>query len=143
MRLEGKIAIVTGAAQGIGRGIADRFVNEGALVATVDYKSSATALLERQRFYQGDVSDPELWTRVVSELLDAHGRIDVLVNNAAIVQHEAVHEVELEHWNRALAVNLTGVMLGMRAVIPGMLTQGGGSIINMSSIWGSASSTRR
>jgi NAD(P)-dependent dehydrogenase (short-subunit alcohol dehydrogenase family) len=136
MRLEGKIAIVTGAVQGIGRGIADRFVKEGALVAIVDYKSAST-LLDGQRFFQGDVSDPELWKRVVSELLNAHGRIDVLVNNAAIVQYEAVHEVELERWNRALAVNLTGVMLGMRAVIPGMLVQGGGSIINLSSIWGS------
>ena len=61
----------------------------------------------------------------------------MLVKNAAIVQYEAVHEVDLESWNRALAVNLTGVMLGMRAVIPGMLAQGGGSIINLSSIWGS------
>ena len=137
MRLKGKIAIVTGAVQGIGRGIADRFVKEGALVAIVDYKSAATALLDGQRSYQGDVSDPELWKRVVSELLNTHGRIDVLVNNAAIVQYEAVHEVDLESWNRALAVNLTGVMLGMRAVIPGMLTHGGGSIINLSSIWGS------
>jgi NAD(P)-dependent dehydrogenase (short-subunit alcohol dehydrogenase family) len=137
MRLLGKIAIVTGAVQGIGRGIADRFVKEGALVAIVDYKSAAAALLDGQRFYQGDVSDPELWKRVVSELFNAHGRIDVLVNNAAIVQHEPVHEVELESWNRALAINLTGVMLGMRAVIPGMLAQGGGSIINLSSIWGS------
>src|ERR1700738_3040455 len=57
-------------------------------------------------------------------------RIDVLVKNAAIVQYEAVHEVDLESWNRALAVNLTGVMLGMRAVIPGMLAQGGGCIVN-------------
>jgi NAD(P)-dependent dehydrogenase (short-subunit alcohol dehydrogenase family) len=137
MRLLGKIAIVTGGVQGIGRGIADRFVKEGALVAIVDYKSAATALLDGQRSYQGDVSDPELWKRVVSELINAHGRIDVLVNNAAIVQHEPVHEVELESWNRALAVNLTGVMLGMRAVIPAMLAQGGGSIINLSSIWGS------
>jgi hypothetical protein len=88
MRLEGKIAIVTGAVQGMGRGIADRFVKEGALVAIVDYKSAATALLDGQRFYHGDVSDPELWKRVVSELLNAHGRIDVLVNNAAIVQYE-------------------------------------------------------
>jgi hypothetical protein len=95
MRLKCKIVIVTGAAQGIGRGIADRFVKEGALVAIVDYKSAVT-LLDGQRFYQGDVSDPELWKRVVSELLNAHGRIDVLVNNAAIVQYEAVHEVELK-----------------------------------------------
>jgi NAD(P)-dependent dehydrogenase (short-subunit alcohol dehydrogenase family) len=66
MRLEGKIAIVTGGAQGIGRSIADRFVKEGALVAIVDYKSAATALLDSQRFDQGDVSDPELWKRVRS-----------------------------------------------------------------------------
>jgi NAD(P)-dependent dehydrogenase (short-subunit alcohol dehydrogenase family) len=60
-------------------------VKEGALVAIVDYKSAATALLEGRRFYQSDVFDSELWKRVVSELLNPHGRIDVLVNNAAIV----------------------------------------------------------
>ena len=90
-----------------------------------------------QQFFQGDVSDPELWTGVTSRLLEEHGQIHVLVNNAAIVQYAPVHEVQLEDWNRALAVNLTSVMLGMRAVIPGMLTKGGGSIINLSSIWGS------
>jgi NAD(P)-dependent dehydrogenase (short-subunit alcohol dehydrogenase family) len=65
------------------------------------------------------------------------GRLHMPINNAAIIQHEAVHEVDLESWNRALAVNLTGVMLGMWALIPGMLARGGGSTINLSSIWGS------
>jgi NAD(P)-dependent dehydrogenase (short-subunit alcohol dehydrogenase family) len=137
MRLKNKISIVTGAAQGIGRGIADRFVKEGALVAVIDYKEPTTKLLNEQQFYQGDVSDPALWTRVTSRLLEEHGHIHALVNSAAIVQYAPVHEVQLEDWNRALAVNLTSVMLGMRAVIPGMLTHGGGSIINLSSIWGS------
>jgi NAD(P)-dependent dehydrogenase (short-subunit alcohol dehydrogenase family) len=137
MRLKDKISIVTGAAQGIGRGIADRFVKEGALVAVIDYKEPTAKLLAGQRFYQGDVSDPALWTQITSQLLEEHGQIHALVNNAAIVQYAPVHEVQLEDWNRALAVNLTSVMLGMRAVIPGMMTHGGGSIINLSSIWGS------
>jgi NAD(P)-dependent dehydrogenase (short-subunit alcohol dehydrogenase family) len=137
MRLKDKISIVTGAAQGIGRGIADRFVKEGAFVAVIDYKEPRTKLLDGQQLYQGDVSDPEVWLRITSWLLEEHGRIDILVNNAAIIQHAPVHEVQLEDWNRAIAVNLTSVMLGMRAVIPGMLTHGGGSIINLSSIWGS------
>ncbi|MCU1343153.1 MAG: oxidoreductase [Candidatus Acidoferrum typicum] len=137
MKLKDKISIVTGAAQGIGRGIADRFVKEGAFVAVSDYKEPRTKLLSGQQFFQGDVSDPALWIRITSRLLEEHGQIHVLVNNAAIIQHARVHEVQLEDWNRALAVNLTSVMLGMRAVIPGMLTNGGGSIINLSSIWGS------
>ena len=137
MRLKDKISIVTGAAQGIGRGIADRFVKEGAFVAVIDYKEPKTTLLDGQQLYQGDVSDAEVWLRITSWLLEKHGRIDILVNNAAIVQYAPIHEVRLDDWNRALAVNLTSVMLGMRAVIPGMLTRAWGSIINLSSIWGS------
>jgi NAD(P)-dependent dehydrogenase (short-subunit alcohol dehydrogenase family) len=138
MRLENKIAIVTGAAQGIGRGIADRFTQEGAKVVLVDdQKDVEVDPAQGQSFYHGDVSDPGLWDHLVADLLAEYGRIDVLVNNAAIVQYESVHEVELERWNRALAVNLTSVMLGMRAIIPAMREQGGGSIINLSSIWGS------
>jgi NAD(P)-dependent dehydrogenase (short-subunit alcohol dehydrogenase family) len=138
MRLKDSIAIVTGAAQGIGRGIADRFTQEGAKVALVDYQKDVKIdPAQGQSFYHGDVSDPELWTHLVAELLAEYGRIDVLVNNVGIVQYESVHEVELERWNRALAVNLTSVMLGMRAVIPAMREQGRGSIINLSSIWGS------
>ena len=138
MRLENKIAIVTGAAQGIGRGITDRFTNEGAKVALVDYQKDVDVdPAQGQSFYHGDVSDPELWDHLITDLLAEYGRIDVLVNNAGIIHNESVHEVELERWNRALAVNLTGVMLGMRAVIPALREQGGGSIINLSSIWGS------
>ena len=138
MRLENKIAIVTGAAQGIGRGITDRFTNEAAKVALVDYQKDVDVdPAQGQSFYHGDVSDPELWDHLITDLLAEYGRIDVLVNNAGIIHNESVHEVELERWNRALAVNLTGVMLGMRAVIPALREQGGGSIINLSSIWGS------
>jgi NAD(P)-dependent dehydrogenase (short-subunit alcohol dehydrogenase family) len=138
MRLENKIAIVTGAAQGIGRGIADRFTQEGAKVALVDDQKDVEAdPAQGQSFYHGDVSDPGLWDHLVADLLAEYGRIDVLVNNVGIVQYESVHEVELERWNRALAVNLTSVMLGMRAIVPAMREQGGGSIINLSSIWGS------
>src|ERR1700730_9972307 len=105
MRLKDKISIVTGAAQGIGRGIADRFVKEGAFVAVIDYKEPKTTLLDGQQLYQGDVSDAEVWLRITSWPLEKHGRIDILVNNAAIVQYAPVHEVRLDDWNRALAVN--------------------------------------
>jgi NAD(P)-dependent dehydrogenase (short-subunit alcohol dehydrogenase family) len=137
MRLANKITIVTGAGQGIGRGIADRFSKEGARVAIIDYKPFEGNLLGGQNFYRGDVSDPVLWDKVVAELLEKHGRVDVLVNNAAIVQYAAVHEVKIDEWNHAIAVNLTSVMLGMRAVLPIMRKQQSGSIINLSSIWGS------
>jgi NAD(P)-dependent dehydrogenase (short-subunit alcohol dehydrogenase family) len=141
MKLANKITIVTGAGQGIGRGIADRFSKEGARVAIIDYKPFEGTLLDGQSFYRGDVSDPGLWEKVVAEFLEKYGRIDVLVNNAAIVQYAAVHEVKIEEWNRAIAVNLTSVMLGMRAVLPAMRKQQSGSIINLSSIWGSVAAT--
>jgi NAD(P)-dependent dehydrogenase (short-subunit alcohol dehydrogenase family) len=136
MRLQGRTAIVTGGAGGIGRGIADRFVAEGAHVVLVDRNEPPAPLTAGQTFREGDVTDPERWSAVVAEALAAHGQVDVLVNNAGIIDYAAVHELTLEAWDRAVAVNQTGVMLGMRAVIPSMLANGGGSIITISSIWG-------
>lgn len=137
MKLEGRIAIVTGGAGGIGRAVCDRFTAEGAkLVVVVDRAEPAYELLAGQEFRQGSVADPEFWSTLVAGLEDRFGSIDVLINNAGIIDHTPLHEVELEKWNEVIAVNQTAVMLGMRAVIPGMLKKGKGAIVNTSSIWG-------
>ncbi|WP_028213969.1 SDR family NAD(P)-dependent oxidoreductase [Paraburkholderia mimosarum] len=135
MRLAGKSAIVTGAAGGIGRAIADAFAREGASVVLTDICEPPKPLLANQMFVKLDVSDPECWQVVVHELIVRTGRVDVLVNNAAVINYQSIHEVVLEDWNRSIAVNQTGPMLGMRAVLPWMRTNGGGSIINVTSSW--------
>ena len=140
-RLDGKVALVTGAAQGIGLAIAELFAEEGAKVVAADGRIAppnvrAAAARAGVHVAQLDVSSPADWTRVVSDVVATHGRIDVLVNNAGIVAYEPVHGTDLESWNRVLAVNLTGSFLGMQAVLPAMRAARRGSIINFSSIWG-------
>jgi NAD(P)-dependent dehydrogenase (short-subunit alcohol dehydrogenase family) len=137
MRLEGKSAIVTGGGRGIGRAIADRFAEEGASVVVLDREEPLVPLLAGQVLRLGDVADPATWDAVVQDVTADHQPIDILVNNAGIIDYALLHEVELKRWDRAVAVNQTAVMLGMRAVIPGMVARGAGTIVNISSIWGS------
>jgi NAD(P)-dependent dehydrogenase (short-subunit alcohol dehydrogenase family) len=136
MRLEGKVAIVTGGGRGIGRGITDRFAEEGAIVTVIDREAPSEELHRGQAFVMGDVSDPVVWDSLVADVTAEHGRIDVLVNNAGIIDYAPLHEVELDNWDRVVAVNETAVMLGMRAVLPGMLERESGSIVTIASIWG-------
>ncbi len=134
-RLDGKVALVTGGAQGIGRAVAVLFAQEGAIVYAGDVKAGAAAKgIENVTL---DVSQQADWTRVVDAIVKTHGRIDILVNNAGIVKcYGPVHETDAESWNRVLAVNLTGSFIGMQSVLPAMRKAGKGSIINFSSIWG-------
>jgi NAD(P)-dependent dehydrogenase (short-subunit alcohol dehydrogenase family) len=134
-RLEGKVALVSGSAQGIGRAVAELLVEEGALVYAGDVKEVASGKgIEPVKL---DVTKAEDWQKVVDAIVAKHGRIDVLVNNAGIVRaYGQVADTELEDFNAVLSVNLTGTFLGMKAVLPAMRKAGKGSIINFSSIWG-------
>jgi 3alpha(or 20beta)-hydroxysteroid dehydrogenase len=139
MRIEGKIAIVTGASVGIGRATAELFAEEGATVYALSRQEPEPFTSERVTWLQLDVCDPHAWTAVVAKIVDAHDRVDVLVNNAGMIgAYDPIHTLDLDVWDRTLACNLSGVFYGMRAVIPVMQRQGGGSIVNVASIWGVA-----
>ncbi|MFN8221653.1 MAG: glucose 1-dehydrogenase [Gaiellales bacterium] len=143
-RLAGKTAIITGAAAGIGGAAARLFCEAGARVLAIDLKEPAedlTHALEAYsdaiRYERADVTSEADWTRVVELCQASFGAPNVLFNNAGVHGRKLpVHEETLEGFYETLNVNLVGVFLGMRAVIPGMLEAGGGSIINTSSVWG-------
>jgi NAD(P)-dependent dehydrogenase (short-subunit alcohol dehydrogenase family) len=137
-RLAGKIAIVTGAARGIGRATAELFAREAAVVYATDCNHPDPAFEDEAiNFTTMDVANDAHWRRLVGEIVERHGAIDILVNNAGIGGSlHALADETLETWNQVIAVNQTGVFLGMRAVLPNMRTRRKGSIVNISSIWG-------
>lgn len=138
MRLENKIALVTGAAGGIGRAAAERFAEEGATVFAADVQT-VTYASGNITPVTLDVTDEAQWKSVVHEIVAKHGRIDILFNNAGIVKaYEGIAEISLDSWKAVIDVNLNGVFFGCRTVVPVMRENGGGSIINTSSIWGIA-----
>lgn len=145
MRFTDKVALVTGGAAGIGRATALAFAHEGARVVVADVDARAgmeTARMIQDRggeavFVQADVSKSTDWQRLVGETVERYGRLDVLFNNAGIEGALATTaDYPEEAFDRVLAVNLKGVWLGMRAVIPEMLKQGKGAIVNTASILG-------
>lgn len=139
MRLRDKVVLVTGGGQGIGRACAELFAEEGAAVLVADVSEPDPFGNERISTEHLDVTKAADWERVVTGLIDSHGRIDVLMNNAGLVgSYEPLHSISLEDWNHVVAVNQTGTFLGMRTVVPVMQEKGGGSIVNVSSIWGIA-----
>ena len=143
MNVTGRIALVTGAAQGLGQAAAARLLDAGAagvVVADVDEQqltSAARKLTEEDAgdvlAVRTDVSDAAQVDAMVQAALERFGRIDVLVNNASVCPIVSWDNVDLESWNRVLAVNLTGMFLCTRAVIPHMKAAGGGSIVYVSS----------
>ncbi|MFM0097178.1 SDR family oxidoreductase [Paraburkholderia nemoris] len=137
-QLAGKVALITGAARGIGRAAAELFASEGAFVFATDVKQPDAPFLERNiSFSVMDVANEADWRDVVQAIKAKHGGVDILVNNAAIGGSQlALADENVADWNRAIATNLTGVFLGMREVLPGMRAKKSGSIINVSSIWG-------
>jgi 3alpha(or 20beta)-hydroxysteroid dehydrogenase len=142
-RLDGKVALVTGAARGQGAAVARRFVEEGARVVVADVlddagKETAGALGDAAYFRHLDVSSEQEWASAVEEAVETFGRIDVLVNNAGILHFAAIEDQTVEDFQRVVSVNQLGTFLGIRAVAPVMKQQGGGSVVNVSSIEGLA-----
>ena len=140
-RLDGKVALITGAARGQGECEARLFVAEGAQVALADVldaegKAVAESLGVRATYTHCDVSQEDSWAAYVSGALEAFGRIDVLVNNAGILRYSALEQTTLEQYMQIIGVNQVGCFLGMRSVIPAMKEAGGGSIVNISSVAG-------
>ncbi|GAA4979664.1 glucose 1-dehydrogenase [Yinghuangia aomiensis] len=137
-QLTGKVAVITGAARGQGEAEARLFVARGAKVVITDLleeegEKVAADLGDAAVFVRHDVSSPDDWNRVVTAALDAFGRIDVLVNNAAIYWTKAFQDETLEGLDKIFKVNFQGVFLGMQAVLPTMKAQRSGSIVNISS----------
>jgi meso-butanediol dehydrogenase/(S,S)-butanediol dehydrogenase/diacetyl reductase len=147
-RLDGKTAIVTGGASGIGRATARLFAAEGAVVTIVDVNQPGAALVAdeieagggRARVAHADVTDPAACQRVAAETLDwapfGHGRIDVLVNNAGASRGDGVLELDGDLWDWNMAVVLKSQFLMTRACLPAMLAAGAGAIVNIASVNG-------
>ncbi len=136
MRLEGKTALVTGGARGIGRAICEAYAREGAQVAVADLlgedaEETATAL--NGLGLQMDVTDPASIAAGVAKVEEAFGGIDILVNNAGIFNMGPIEEVTVEDYRRQYDVNVGGTIFAIQAVVPGMKKRGGGAIINFSS----------
>ena len=144
-RVQGKVALVTGGASGIGRGCAERLAAEGAVAVITDLQddkgAEVVAAIEKAGgkawYLHHDVTDEAAWEDVIAQVKAREGRLDILVNNAGIGIGGSILEMTLTDWRRQTAVNLDGVFLGVKHAIPLMRVSGdGGSIINMSSVAG-------
>ncbi|MBK9739809.1 MAG: D-threitol dehydrogenase [Actinobacteria bacterium] len=140
--LEGKVALVTGAASGIGAAIAETYSAKGATIAVVDLKSDATAakateLGSGHKGFACDVSDPASVAATVAAVMEAFGRIDILVNSAGIVALAPAEDIAQAAWDSTIAVNLSGTFYMCQAVGRHMLSAGDGKIINLASQAGS------
>lgn len=140
-RIEGKIAIITGAAQGMGESHARRFIAEGARVVLTDVQDEAGAALAAELgsealFCKHDVASEQGWIDVLLHTERAFGTATILINNAGIADLHTLESATKDSYDRMIAVNQTGVFLGMRAVAAGMRRSGGGAIVNISSLAG-------
>jgi len=142
MRLKENVAIVTGAAKGIGWGIAKIFIQEGAKVVVVDWDEENGEKTAKELCIDGgdaifvkcDVSNEEQVKAMVEKAMQVYGRIDVLVNNAGVGVYKSFMDATMADWERALNVNLKGQILCSRSVVPHMQAQGKGAIVNISSV---------
>jgi 3alpha(or 20beta)-hydroxysteroid dehydrogenase len=142
-RLDGKVALVTGGARGMGAAEVRRLHDDGASVVAADIldddgKALADSLGDRARYVHLDVTSEESWTSVVEQTERELGGLHILVNNAGILKFNAVADIPVEEFRQVLEVNLIGSFLGMKAAIPAMKRAGGGSIVNISSTEGLA-----
>jgi len=142
MNLKGKVALVTGGGSGIGTAIAERFVADGARICITGRRKEMLEKVAESLppgsvvICQGDVSKEEEVKRMVETTMKFGGKIDVLVNNAGINHPAPIAELDLKLWEHVIAVNLTGPFLLMKEVVPHMLKESGGSIINIASLGG-------
>lgn len=142
-RLDGKVALITGAVRGIGEAHARLFAAEGASVIVADVLvEQGEALAERLRdegrsavFQKLDVTSEEDWAVAVSAAVTTFGKFTTLVNNAAVFNNNGLEKTSLADWNRVISVNLTGSFLGLKAAMPELAKTGNGSVVNISSIY--------
>jgi len=142
-RLDGKVALITGATGGLGAEMVRVFAREGASVVFGDIADDAGQALEKElrlaggeaRYCRLDVTSEDDWRAAVAEAVRGLGKLDILVNNAGIVpRNTSIEERTVEEWDRTMAVNARGVFLGTKSAIPAMREAGGGSIVNISSL---------
>lgn len=137
--MKDRVVIITGGARGQGAAEGKLFADAGAKVVLTDIlddEGERTAGELGGEFLHHDVSQEDDWTRIVDDVVARHGRVDALVNNAGILHASRLVNYKTEDWDRVIAINQTGVFLGMRAVAPAMIEQSAGSIVNISSVAG-------
>lgn len=143
-RLDNKVALITGAAGGMGKADALLFVKEGAKVVITDIQEDKIQAVAQEIVQNGgealglahNVTSEEDWQRVVKEAISKYGKIDILVNNAGISSPVSLLDTTLDQWDKVMDINIKSVFLGQKHVIPHMIENGGGSIVNISSIAG-------
>ena len=141
-RLDGKVAIISGGARGQGATEARLFAQEGAKVVIADILDVEGKQLEAEiaetggqvTFVHLDVTSEDQWASAVQQAIQSFGKLDILVNNAGILIRKTLVDTTAEEWDRVMDINGKGVFLGTKAVIPAMITAGGGSIVNISSV---------
>lgn len=144
MRLSNKVAIITGAANGMGAAEAKLFAKEGAKVVATDLNGEKLNELVTEIIANGgdavaikqNVTSEEEWKAVVNKTIELYGKLDILVNNAGVSSNKTMANMEMDEWNSVMDINLNGCVLGMKYCIPEMQKFNGGSVINISSIGG-------
>lgn len=143
-RVQGKTALITGAAMGMGEAHAKLLAKEGASVVVSDVNVEKGGIVVdaikeaggEAIFCKHDVSDEAAWREVIDKGVSAYGKIEILVNNAGVVLQKPVHETETHEWDRLFDINVKGAFFGAKYILPAMQKAGRGSIINISSIYG-------
>lgn len=143
-RFENRVALVTGGASGIGRATVRRLASEGAIVAIADVqdKKGAEVVAEIEaaggvaRFYHLDVASEPAWNETVAAILSRFGRLDILINNAGILDDGLIEDTTVEEYQRVISVTQTSVFLGQKAASAALKASGNGAVVNISSIFG-------